>query len=261
VRKKKSRSQVTEEMYAKLHAWVLNHPHVADSPTARDRLLMKDDPETGIKVRTGKILLEVSVRELHNNLLEPPANGGLSCARNAEGKVLISDTALRYLLPPQLRRMKESHKQMCGRKVCLCMRSYHSTLLGYRSRIIRLLATQEATSSTREATSSTISYSETVLPGGKPWHPKPRDSLQAIQCPYVANLAFPHWNCVLWRRNKCAKYPIPVEEQGTTNDPGIPTISFHVYLKFVRCSIHGQLGYGVKKCARIRNSRAARKNA
>jgi hypothetical protein len=33
------------------------------------------------------------------------------------------------------------------------------------------------------------------------------------------------------------------------NDPGVPTISFHVYLKFGRCTIHGQLGYRVKKWA------------
>jgi hypothetical protein len=100
VGRKKSRSNVTEEMRAKLHAWVLNHPHVVDSPIARDTLLIKD-PETGKKVRTGKVLLEVSVRELHNDLLDLPANGGLDCAKNAEGKVLISDTALRYLLPPK----------------------------------------------------------------------------------------------------------------------------------------------------------------
>jgi hypothetical protein len=215
VRRKKSRSNVTEEMRAKLHALVLNHPHVVDSPIARDTLLIKD-PETGKKVRTGKILLEVSVREFHNNLLDLPANGGLDCARNAEGKVLISDTALRYLLPPQLRRMTESHKQMCGCEVCLCIRSLHSTLIGYRSRASRSLAS--------ETTTTTI-YSETVLPGGKPWHPKPRDALQEIQCPNVGDLGFPHWNCVLRRCDKCPKYPIPLEEQGTmNNDPSVPSL-------------------------------------
>jgi hypothetical protein len=179
-------------MRAKLHAWVLNHPHVVDSPIARDMLLIKD-PETGRKVRTGKILLEVSVRELHNDLLDLPANGGLDCARSAEGKVLISDTALRYLLPPQLRRMTESHKQMCGCEVCSCFRSLHSTLIGHRSQASRSLASK---------TTTTAIYSETVLPGGKPWHPKPRDALQEIQCPNVGDLGFPHWNCVLRRCNK-----------------------------------------------------------
>ncbi len=106
VKKKKGRSKVTEPMRRALHTWVINHPNVIDSPIARDTLLIKD-PETGQKKRTGKLLLEISVRELHNNLLEPTVNGGL-------GEVLISDTALRYLLPPQLRPMTERHKQMCG---------------------------------------------------------------------------------------------------------------------------------------------------
>jgi hypothetical protein len=75
-----------------------------------------------------------------------------------------------------------------------------------------------------------------------------KNALLEIQCPNVGDLAFLYWNCVLRQCKNCPKYPIPVEEQRTTKDPSVPTISFHVYLKVVRCSIHGQLGYGVKKC-------------
>jgi hypothetical protein len=216
-----------------LHAWIINHPNVIDSPIARDRLLITD-PETGLKKRTGKLLLEISVRELHNALLEPSKKGGLACAWTFIGDVLISDTALRYLLPPQLRPMTERHKQMS-------VRSFQSTLNAWRFR-----HTQRLDANSVRFTE----YSGTVLPNGKHWHPKPKDAVQEIQCPTVGNLQFPHWKCVLRRCTHCPEYPIPVEEQGVTdNDQNTPQINFHVYLPFTSCTIHDcELLPNAKKC-------------
>jgi hypothetical protein len=188
VKKKKGQRKVTEPMRRALHTWVLNHPNVVDLPIARDTLFIKD-PETGVKKRTGKLLLEILVQELHNNLLEPSVNGGLGCARSPTGEVLISDTALRYLLPPQLRPMTERHKQMCGCEVCLSVHSFQSTLNAWRFRQAQRL---EAISLIRFT-----EYSDIVLPGGQHWHPEPKDAILEIQCPTIGNLQFPHWKCVL----------------------------------------------------------------
>ena len=49
-----------------------------------------------------KWLLQVSVRELHNILVSDPNDGGLKDARDENGKIVISDSTLRLLLPPQL---------------------------------------------------------------------------------------------------------------------------------------------------------------
>ena len=49
-----------------------------------------------------KLLLQVSVRELHNSLVSDPNDGGLKDARDEYGKSIISDSTLRSLLPPQL---------------------------------------------------------------------------------------------------------------------------------------------------------------
>jgi hypothetical protein len=113
--------------------------------------------------------------ELHNNVLDPPANGGLDCARNAEGKVLISSTALRYLLLPQLRGMIESHKHMCGCEVCLSIHSFLSTLIGYPSQVIWSQVIREAESDSNGSTTSSVICSATILPGDKSWHPKPQE--------------------------------------------------------------------------------------
>ena len=38
-----------------------------------------------------KLLLQVSVRELHNSLVNDPNHGGLKDARDEDGKIIISD--------------------------------------------------------------------------------------------------------------------------------------------------------------------------
>ena len=52
-----------------------------------------------------KLLLHVSVRELHNSLVSDPNNGGLKEARDEDGKITISDSTLRSLLSPKLKQM------------------------------------------------------------------------------------------------------------------------------------------------------------
>ena len=42
-----------------------------------------------------KLLLHVSVRELHNSLLSDPNDGGLKDARYEDGKIIISDSTVR----------------------------------------------------------------------------------------------------------------------------------------------------------------------
>ena len=66
-------------------------------------------------------------------MIEPVENGGLECARDAEGKVVISDTALWYLLHPQLKQMTASYKQTCGCEVCLLTANMQESLNAWQN--------------------------------------------------------------------------------------------------------------------------------
>ena len=48
-----------------------------------------------------KLLLHVSVREIHNNIVSAIKYGGLKEARDEYDNTIISDYTLRSLLPPQ----------------------------------------------------------------------------------------------------------------------------------------------------------------
>ena len=48
-----------------------------------------------------KLLLQVSVKELHNSLVRDPNDGGIKDARDEDDKIIISNSKLRSLLSPQ----------------------------------------------------------------------------------------------------------------------------------------------------------------
>ena len=73
-----------------------------------------------------KLLLQVSVRELHNSLVSYPNCGGLKDARYEDGKIIISDSTLCSLLSPQLKQISARYKIMCGCECCISDKSIHS---------------------------------------------------------------------------------------------------------------------------------------
>ena len=52
-----------------------------------------------------KLLLQVSVRELHNSMVSPPEEGLLKEARDEDNNIIIGYSTLRNILPPQLKNM------------------------------------------------------------------------------------------------------------------------------------------------------------
>ena len=88
--------------------------NVSKSPIAHDTLLITD-AESRVKLRVNKLLLELSMLQLHNELITSPYYGGLLGARHADtNDVIIIETMLCSLSPPQLRPMTDNQKIMCS---------------------------------------------------------------------------------------------------------------------------------------------------
>ena len=60
-----------------------------------------------------KLLLHVSVRELHNSLVSYPNDYGIKYARNEDGNIIISDSTLRSMLPPKLKKKCPHVTRLC----------------------------------------------------------------------------------------------------------------------------------------------------
>jgi hypothetical protein len=113
-----------EEAFLK---WLDNHNMVIQSPLASDTLLVSDPKNPGYKKRMNKILLQIPVRELHNNLLSTDPLIGLPGVRECRGNILISDTKLRSMLPKHLQMMSDRYKIMCGCENCIQMYNLHQS--------------------------------------------------------------------------------------------------------------------------------------
>ena len=254
--KRKGYCKISRDVKFKLRNWIVNHPHIVASPIVNDTLIVRN-PITNIKERVGKLLLEIPVRELHNDLIEPIERGGLAEAWK-DGKVIISDISLRRLLPKELRPATERHKQMCCCETCISPLMLQSSLNAFRPRWSKRLTAEAERTGAQDELALAKDYQDTVLPNGSALHPKPRDALHLIQCPNPdANVAHPSWYCVLRRCLNCPKYPIPIPERGL--DDNAPFIKFHFYVNFTKCSRHGVLTLNAKKCTVCENQAADQK--
>ena len=108
-----------------MYTWITSHPQVFQSPISNDCLKVMLDDQTEPQL-VPIFLLMVSVRELHNSLVSDPNDGGLKYARDEDGKIIISDSTLRSLLPPQLKKMSARYKVMCCWECCINDKIMHS---------------------------------------------------------------------------------------------------------------------------------------
>ena len=103
-----------------------------ESPISRDTLLITD-AEYGVKRRVPKLLLECSIRQLHNDLITSPDDVGLLGDRRAgTNDAITSETMLCSLAHPQLRPMTDNHKMMCGCAICNTSKYFQQSLNAYR---------------------------------------------------------------------------------------------------------------------------------
>ena len=69
------------------------------------------------------------MQQLHNELIASPDDGGLLGARHADtNDVIISDTMIRYLAPPQLRPMIDNQKMICDCAICNTSKYFQESL-------------------------------------------------------------------------------------------------------------------------------------
>ena len=84
-----------------------------------------------------KLLVQVSVRELHNSPGSDRNDGGLKDARDEDDNIIIGDSTLRSLLPPQLKQIYARYKVMCCCECCISSKSIHLSLLYWRDRYLK----------------------------------------------------------------------------------------------------------------------------
>ena len=120
--KQKGHSKINDHIKRNLYAWITHHSQVVQSPVSNDCLKVMFDDHTEPQI-VPESLLQVSGIELHNILVSDPNDGGLKDARDEDNTIIISDSTLHSLLPPQLKQMSAQYKIMCGCECCISAKS------------------------------------------------------------------------------------------------------------------------------------------
>eukprot|EP00978_Attheya_sp_CCMP212_P034636 scaffold146167_cov65-Attheya_sp.AAC.1 len=225
--------KVDDALIQKVVAWVLRNSNIRESPIVRDTLLIAEDSD-GVKTRVPKLLLECSVCELHNELISPTLEGGLEEAKDrVTGEVIISDTMVRSIMPAQIRRIQEHHKQMCGCDYCNTAASMQSSLNAWRKTKVKTLTKglESVHPSRRRVTlEATVQlYSDFVYPQGEQRHIRASLAAASMMCTPTEEHGLPKSSCVLRKCEDCG--PLVNHDTETDVSEGAPIIQFNTYLK------------------------------
>ena len=117
--------KINDQIKRNIYAWIKRHPQVVQSPISNDCIKVMFDYQKEPQL-VPILLLQVSVRELHNILLSDPNYVGLKDTRDEYDNIIISDSKFHSMLPPQLKQMTAQYKVMCGCECCISAKSKHS---------------------------------------------------------------------------------------------------------------------------------------
>ena len=118
-----------------------------------------------------QMVMDISVRGIHNNIIKPFENGGLvSVVYSMTQKVLISYTTLRSFILPQVCKMTPKSRQICGCEICITPNNMQFDLNRFRTIIVIYLQQKFIrihTSNSLFSTTSAAYYKDKLFPDGE----------------------------------------------------------------------------------------------
>ena len=144
---------------------------VVVSPIVKGTILVRDKLTDKKNQRVGKYLIQISIREVHNDLIKSKNEGGISEVWNGN-KLLVSDTGLRYIILVNVKKFTPNYKQICRCEVCIQEKQLQRSLNAWRNR--------------NSVDNST--YRRVVIPNDMTLHPKPRDAIESMLCFLLFNI-------------------------------------------------------------------------
>ena len=115
VKKWKKCSKVMPELIDHLNEYIVNNLQVVNSTISNDTLLVPDPEQPGKKIRVSKLIFQISICQIHNDLISESIIYQLKYEiYETTGKPTISDTDLHALMLKNVRKITDRYKQMCG---------------------------------------------------------------------------------------------------------------------------------------------------
>ena len=264
--------KVSDEDRAKIVDWVKAHLDAVASPIRRDTVWCKaptpEDPKR--KERRNKLLRTISVRVLQNDLFKPET--GLPEIVLKNGVSQLSDTVLRRIMPPEVRKMSNFFGgDLLLQDLCESMNFKQDALNVWRRKKKKELKAkweelpEGTTRNQRDA--KTAAAEELALfmaegfVGDVDLHPTASAAALSIQCSPPAEFEGSDLTKLKCASSKCAACPPfkrPAFELSIDDDSG--TVQILCFATKLTCSKHGVLTEGDEclTCKKMKNPKAVK---
>ena len=107
-----------------LYTCILNNPQVVNFVISN--WLLTINQWYNILIKSPKLLPQITIKELHNDLLKPKDERSCSYARDKNSSVIISDTTHIKLLPSNLSNINNRYQSMCGCEIFIYVSMVHT---------------------------------------------------------------------------------------------------------------------------------------
>ena len=119
----------SEKLVNELHYCIEKYPFAILSPNVSDSVFVKIN---GSLVKKQSYIIQISVWELHNDMILPLSQGGPFGAINVDNKVCIVDTSLRKYITKLIKPMSNINKITCECKTFISAMLFQSYLNKWR---------------------------------------------------------------------------------------------------------------------------------
>ena len=196
---------LSKETVELVHQFYLTHPSIKRSPIANDVLKLKD--ANGDVQLVAKLLSEVSLTDVYLEFMEQHPG------------IKIKERSFRHLAPPELRRMKTRHLDMCGCRRAATARTHtirtHTRAqcpcepgLTARNAADRWCVEMRLAQDALNAARARLAQQHGAAYAPPAVHPKPSFAVAAALCPIAHGTGFaPMRYATLTRMSKAIVYP------------------------------------------------------
>ena len=155
------------------------------------------------------------------------------------------------MLPPQLKRISVTQKQMCGCECCTIVKMLHECLSQFHKKQIQIQRKESrSTIMTRTSSNDSSNYQEyrnEILSDNSLKFSTPHFVIESMTCKNP-HCHLPMWKCVMGRCNNCPNPSIPYLE--TMSPSPLSNISYGCYKLQSRCKMHGPLDSNKSVCSK-----------
>ena len=168
--------------------------------------------------------------------------------RYPDNNIIISDSTLRNILPPQLKKITPQSNVLWSCECFIYAKIMHYFLLTWRD--LHLNHLKDRSHNAQKQRSGEISsrifetYKNAVRPYGYHIYNTTAGMAMATMWTYTSkHHGLPHCKCVLRCCDKCPIIALPSQGANKYTTNSCPTIIFHVYRNFSRCTIRERRSY------------------